>query len=169
MKIAITGHTGGLGLAFFNYFLNLGHDVIGFSRSNGFNISDPISRLNIVDTIKDFDMFINNAYNDWDSSQLTMLELVYKEWRNKEKTIINVSSRYTKDDNIYCKTKLEMDKFCEEHLYSTPKLINLKPGLLDTSRVTNISGERLSVDNVVKVLEFALANSIQSVTFGRLK
>ena len=40
MKIAITGHTKGIGQAIYD-LLGQEHDVIGYSRSNGYNINQP--------------------------------------------------------------------------------------------------------------------------------
>lgn len=167
MKVAITGHTGGLGLAFFNYFVQKNYQVVGFSRSNGYDISKQESRNKILDIVKDFDFFINNAFNNWDDSQFLMLSLIYDLWKDQNKTIINISSRYTKDNNIYCKVKLALDDYCHSKSYGYPKIINLKPGLVDTNRVINIKREKIQVEEVVKVLDFALANNIQSVTFGK--
>ena len=107
MKIAITGHTQGLGQAFFNHFQS--HTVIGFSRSNGCNIANPADRNKILDEIKDVDMFINNAYNNFDDSQLQLLMNVYDIWKGTDKIIINISSRYTNGPEKYCKDKEQQD------------------------------------------------------------
>lgn len=59
MKIAITGHTAGLGKFLYEYFDKEGHEVIGFSRSNGFDLQydcDKICKL-----AKDSDIFFNNT------------------------------------------------------------------------------------------------------------
>jgi len=167
MRVAITGHTGGLGLAFFNYFVEQGHEVLGFSKSTGFDISNPNTRIKILESIDNFDIFINNAYSGPDNYQLTLLDMVYNAWSNQSKIIINVSSRYVKDNLLYCKHKLELDNYCEKRIYDMPRIINLKPGLIDTSRVKHIKGEKMTVDLVVKILEFSLANNIHSVTFGK--
>ena len=148
MKIAITGHTQGLGQAFFKYFQL--HTVIGFSRSNGYNIANPADRNKILDEIKDFDIFINNAYNNYDDSQLQLLMDVYNIWKGTDKIIINISSRYTNGTEKYCKDKEQQDLFC-------------------TNRVKHLQGDRLAVTDVVAVLNFVLSNNfkIHSVTFGK--
>ena len=58
MKVAITGHTRGFGNSLYNIFKSQEHDVLGFSRSNGFDISNNLIREHIVDEIKNFDIFI---------------------------------------------------------------------------------------------------------------
>ena len=57
MKISITGHTSGLGQALFNHWSNAGHNLTGFSLSNGFNIDTDIEKISDAE----FDVFINNA------------------------------------------------------------------------------------------------------------
>jgi hypothetical protein len=167
MKIAITGHTQGLGKAFFNHFQS--HNVIGFSRSNGYNIADLNSRSRILDEIKDVDMFINNAYNNFDDSQLKLLKEVYNLWEGTDKIIVNISSRYTTGSEKYCKDKEQQDEFCKSKEFSLPYIINLKPGLINTNRVKHIAGNRLSVEEVVSTLDVALNSSykIHSITFGK--
>lgn len=59
MKIGITGHTCGLGKSLFDYYQSLGHECIGFSRSNGYDINLKFD--DIVNEAKHCDLFINNA------------------------------------------------------------------------------------------------------------
>ena len=168
MKIVITGHTQGLGLAFFRNFS--AHNVIGFSRSNGYNIANLTSRIKILDAIKDADIFINNAYNNYDDSQLQLLEEAYNLWKGTNKIIVNVSSRYTTGHEKYCKDKEQQDMFCKSKEFTLPHIINLKPGLVDTNRVKHIPGKILSIEEVVAVLDFALNTSckIHTITFGHI-
>ena len=56
MIIGITGHTKGLGKAIYDT-LKASHTIIGFSRTNGYNIQSPNK---IIDCLKDCDVFINN-------------------------------------------------------------------------------------------------------------
>jgi hypothetical protein len=167
MKIAITGHTSGIGKALFKYFES--HSVIGFARSNGYNISRLADRNNILAHLTDVDMFINNAYNNFDDSQLVLLTSVYNLWQNKDKIIVNISSRYTTGSEKYCRDKEQQDIFCKSKEFTLPHIINLKPGLVDTNRVKHLQGKRLSVDEVVSVLDFALNASfkIHTITFGQ--
>jgi hypothetical protein len=168
MKIVITGHTQGLGLAFYNHFQS--ETVVGFSRRNGYNISDPNARSKILNELEDSDIFINNAYNNFDDSQLILLKDAYNLWEGKNKTIVNVSSRYTNGQEKYCKDKEQQDLFCKSKEFALPYIINLKPGLIGTNRVKNIPGKRMSVEEVVSVLDFALNSNfkVHSITFGNI-
>jgi nucleoside-diphosphate-sugar epimerase len=168
MKVAITGHTQGLGQAFFKNFQD--HSVLGFSRSNGYNISNPFIRAKILDQIQDADLFINNAYNNYDDSQLLLLTDVYNLWKDTDKIIVNISSRYTTGPEKYCKDKEQQDIFCKSKEFTLPYIINLKPGLVDTHRVKHINGNRLTVNEVVDTLNYILQSTfrIHSITFGKI-
>lgn len=61
MKIGITGHTSGLGKAIYEHFQSLGHDCIGFSRSNGYDITSNFD--DIAQQAQSLDLFINNAWS----------------------------------------------------------------------------------------------------------
>lgn len=60
MKVAITGHTSGLGLEIYQHMETLGHSVIGLSRSNGYSLPNDIDK--IVNIGLDCDLFFNNAH-----------------------------------------------------------------------------------------------------------
>lgn len=94
MKYAITGHTRGIGQAVYNRLT----DVKGFSRTNGFDINDLKSRKKIINEIKDCDVFINNAQNNF--GQTLMLLDVFNSWMNTNKIIINVGSIIAENEII---------------------------------------------------------------------
>ncbi len=170
MKITITGHTSGIGKALYEH-LQKNHEVVGFSRSNGYDISLHDSRERIITQSQDCDIFINNAYNNFDRSQYLLLEMMFNSWRGRsDRRIINISSRWTHADNIYSKTKLEQDQFCLRHVGALPKIINVKPGLTDTPRVKSIPGNRMScnqlVDAIQHILDTESVFNITSITFG---
>jgi len=169
MKIAITGHTKGIGKAIYDYF-EKNNEVYGFSRSNGYNIADKFSREKIVETAKEFDIFINNAYNDYDGSQLAMLIEMNSVWKDTDKMIINISSRYTNADNRYSITKKQLNVFCEKNLYNKLYILNINPGLVDTTRVKDIQGLKMDTAEIISVIDFALNNrskfKVHNITFG---
>lgn len=89
MKYAITGHTGGIGKCAFN---RLSPNIIGFSKSTGYDIKNPIDRKRIIKESINCDIFINNATDEFGQT-LLFLEL-FQEWKNDPtKTIINVGSK----------------------------------------------------------------------------
>jgi hypothetical protein len=174
MNIVITGHTSGIGLALFNYFKQQGHTCIGFSRSTGYDISKQADRRKIVISSANSDIFINNAYNNWDDSQFLMMQEMINVWRGKDKLIINSASAitdYKRPENDpmenYVYTKGLLDKFCVEHR-TLPSICNLKLGYVDTGRVTNSTDQKLSLQNVTEVVDFIVRNksilNIKSLT-----
>lgn len=60
MRVVITGHTGGLGLAFFNFFKQRGDEVIGASRSNGYALPDKLEE--VIKLAEESDLFVNNLH-----------------------------------------------------------------------------------------------------------
>lgn len=170
MKIAITGHTSGIGLGLYEYFKQDNH-VIGLSRSTGHDISNHENRLKIIESVKGCDIIVNNAYNNYDDCQLEMLKMMVD--GGAENTIlINISSRYTTDSNQYCQTKLNLDRYCESLIFNRRvKLINIKPGLIDTPRVKNNNNPKMEVEDVIDIVKFALGHidkyTIHSICFGK--
>jgi hypothetical protein len=68
MKMVITGHTWGIGKALYNSFKSAEWEVVGLSRSNGYDIDTNFDR--VVEAVTGADLFINNAYRDRQQAQL---------------------------------------------------------------------------------------------------
>jgi short-subunit dehydrogenase len=88
MTVAVTGHTKGIGVGLYQH---LSPNVIGFSRSNGYDINSASDRKKIVAESKDCNIFINNAHSGFGQT-LLLIEL-FQEWKHLDKTIINIGSR----------------------------------------------------------------------------
>ena len=75
MKIAITGHTKGIGKACAD-LLGKEHEIVGLSRKNGFNIEQTnMCAMKIVPC----DVFINNAHQPFEQTRLLMD--VFERWK----------------------------------------------------------------------------------------
>jgi hypothetical protein len=88
MKIAITGHTRGIGAGLYQH---LSPNAIGFSKSNGYDINSAVDRARIIAEAGDCDMFINNAHCGF--GQTYLLIDLFRKWKHLDKTIINIGSR----------------------------------------------------------------------------
>jgi hypothetical protein len=88
MKYAITGHTQGIGKGIYD---RLWPNVIGFSKSTGYDINNKKDRENIIKQSMDCDVFINNACENF--GQTYLLIDLFKAWNFTDKTIINVGSK----------------------------------------------------------------------------
>jgi len=68
MKVVITGHTYGIGKALYDSFKSAEWEVVGLSRSNGYDIDADFDR--VVEAAAGADLFINNAYRDKQQTRL---------------------------------------------------------------------------------------------------
>ena len=176
MKVAITGHTAGIGEEFVKFFKNKGWETIGFSRSNGYNIKDPGARARIIEESSDCDIFVNNAYSFNDNSQLLLLQGITKVWQGHSKMIINISSRAGDFAGVeghpwpeYAKMKSQTDTFCHT-TNGLPWLLNLQPGNVVTQMTKDRNEIKMDVDVFSKVLDFVFDNRssfiVRSMTFA---
>ena len=90
MKIAITGHTAGIGKAFAERLAQRNHTIVGISRRGGENIRRVPHTASLIEPC---DMFINNAQSQY--AQTELLYEVWKRWQGKEKYIWNISTMMT--------------------------------------------------------------------------
>jgi nucleoside-diphosphate-sugar epimerase len=136
MKIAITGHSAGIGQALAKIYTEQGHEVIGLSRRIGYNIR---SIPKLASMIESCDVFINNAQVGF--AQTELMWEVWNRWRGQNKTIINISTQMTNnsvapkeewDQYLIQKKALELaHSQCQERS-PLPKLILIKPGSIAT-------------------------------------
>lgn len=90
MKIAITGHTAGIGKALAEQYQKRGHEIIGLSKREGHNIRNIPK---IADHIEPCDMFINNAQAGFAQTEL-LFEMATR-WQGTNKHIMIISSMMT--------------------------------------------------------------------------
>ena len=145
MKISITGHTKGIGLAFADLYQQKNYQVIGFSRSNGFDITDPDAVDQIINQSQDADIFINNAHawNHDAFAQTNLLFRLWESWQGKKKTIVNIGSSLTMrwekgppDSITYRTAKKTLEESCEFlwNQNAWPNVCLMVPCLTDTAR-----------------------------------
>jgi len=134
MKISITGHTSGLGREIYNHLLNLGHEVIGLSRSNGYELPNDISK--IIEVAETCDIFFNNVHQD--TSQATLIEKLYN--TTSVVTSGSMAGDYWMFNNInvpqpYSKEKFQIEKTHKKFKKMTPNpMLLLKMGHLTNSK-----------------------------------
>lgn len=164
MKIAITGHTKGIGKALAEEAELQGHEVIGFSRSNG----KDISTIDVLRDIKDCDMFINNAYVP--IHQTRLLKDVINEWEGQDKLIINISSKLSLLNEAplgldqYVEDKKEQNEIMKKRsIRATPRVMNVILGLTDTDMAKIYEVESKMSTKDVADLIFNLVQSPISV------
>lgn len=92
MKIAITGHTAGIGQALAAQYAQRGHDIVGLSKREGNNIRVTPK---VASLIEPCDIFINNAQAGF--SQTELLFEMARRWQGTKKHIISISTIMTQD------------------------------------------------------------------------
>ena len=160
MKIAITGHTKGIGKGLYDFYVKKNH-ILGFSRSNGYDIAKKSDE--IIEKSKDCDIFFNNAYSGFWQTEL--LFKLWDRWYAKEKLIVNINSmichtsypyRYHKFFSKYKIHKLSLEKAVRE-LQQTPakcQISQISPGSVKTEFPAKILNHR-AILNVQEVVEMA--------------
>lgn len=135
MRLAITGHTKGIGRA----LVDLYPDYLGFSRSNGYDISDESTHQKIITEASDCDIFVNNAYHL--DAQSKLFNMIFDVWRHDEnKTIVNIISRARYDTHFgreYSDNKRDLGSVANPgFMYGRDcRIINISPGWVATERV----------------------------------
>jgi NAD(P)-dependent dehydrogenase (short-subunit alcohol dehydrogenase family) len=173
MKIAITGHSKGIGREFKSYYEAQGYTVLGFSRSNGYDLRDWDSLQRMLDQIKDFDLLISCAKPDF--VQTTLLYEVWKLWQGQPKTILNISSVLTSMPtnpqpfdqdpmiDLYRTSKVSLEEASKQLAFKSllPYITIVKPGHLYGNVITDDEHQRLIqwVICLNSMIEQAHANS----------
>jgi nucleoside-diphosphate-sugar epimerase len=180
MKIALTGHTSGLGECMYRHF-----DVdCAFSRSNGYDLLEEHNRARMLEEIEHCDVFINNAFPGYAAdqtrgmdTQLDILYRVYSQWENQNKLIVHLGSNTT--DGIkshvwpYAAAKAASDKACEQlsYLKTGPSVCNIRFGYIDLPHINAIAPEEKKIpvatalNTVQHVIDtFAAGSTVREIT-----
>ena len=105
MKIAITGHSAGIGQALSKIYSSQGHEIVGLSRRDGNNIRNIPK---ICDHIEPCDMFVNNAQAGY--AQTELLFEMARRWTDSGKRIVVISTMMTQDP-VSVLPGLDMDQY----------------------------------------------------------
>jgi len=142
-KIAVIGHTRGIGKAIAELYKGKGYQVIGMSRSNGYDIT--VEQEKIVDAVRDCDLIVINAHAG--RSQLDLLKSVYGRYHNDSKKVAVITStsgtpegRDKDFDHVdylqYCNDKQELIGYIselQEDLLPRPMSVyDVCPDVVDT-------------------------------------
>lgn len=173
MKVAITGHTSGIGKALYDMYSEE-NEVIGFSRSNGYDISKIRIVNQIVQESLDCDVFINNAY--YSLSQVNILNNLWHFWsRDKSKTIVNISSlsKYpgiSGNQSGYSAHKAALSHQAFLLMFKGNRkcrMINVNPGWVDTPMTEGNTANMLTATECAEQIAHAI-NLPQHIEIGEL-
>ena len=159
MKIAITGHTAGIGKAFAEQLSQRGHSVVGISRREGENIRRIPHTASLIEPC---DLFINNAQTGY--AQTELLYEIWRRWQGQERYIWNISTMMIEepinsqpdgqDDLVmsaYRNQKLALEEASRQLRFKNkwPQISVIRPGGVATqNQLANI--DKANVDVWVK-------------------
>lgn len=140
----MTGHTKGLGKEFSQHcYHKTDHQVMGFSRSNGYDIKNPGDRRKIVKACTKASIFVNLVHNYYHQTDL-LLEF-YKEWEDKNRLIISICSGVVLVDS-WGQDRLDLIEYKtqKQALESMSKYLSLRPSVLQIKnyRISEINFAR---------------------------
>lgn len=154
MKIAITGHTAGIGKSFAEQLAQRGHSILGISRREGENIRRVSHTATLIEPC---DLFINNAQAGY--AQTELLYEIWSRWQGKEKYIWNISTMMTEQPvnstpdgqndivmSQYRNQKLALEESSRQLRFkkSWPRISVIRPGgvatqaQFDSAKKTNV-------------------------------
>jgi hypothetical protein len=166
VKIAITGHTSGIGQAFAKYLSNRAHDIVGLSKRDGNNIR-IVPR--ILDKITPCDLWINNAQSGY--AQTELLYKVVEAWDgDKKKMIWNISTMMTTSPGVpaipgqsftamaeYKNQKRALEDAFHQLKHRGVRMCLIRPGAVATQDYNQAGVNAAHVDHwVTTVCEFYL-------------
>jgi len=166
-KICIIGHTQGIGKAIADLFKEKQFEVIGLSRSNGYDLSK--NQQIIMDKIDDCEYVVINAYAG--NNQLRLLQKIYKKYQNQNKkiaVITSTSGTLTGIDNNhstptykeYCRSKKELieyiDDIQQELIMKPLSVFDICPDTVDTKMSADLWEEwpKLKTDEVAEAVRY---------------
>lgn len=183
MKIAITGHTAGIGQAFTKILKLRGHEIIGVSRRTGENIRRIEHVANIIQTC---DMFINNAQTVY--AQTELLYAVWGRWQGMEgKYIWNISTQMTEQPinttpdgqtdlimSQYRNQKIALEEASRQLKFKNywPQISVIRPGGVATQENfdnTNKANVDLWVKSVIDVFSHNENINVSEISIGYTK
>tara|TARA_B100001094_G_C18173404_1_gene796481 strand:- start:791 stop:1330 length:540 start_codon:yes stop_codon:yes gene_type:complete len=173
MKIALTGHTSGIGKALYD-ILSKDHEVVCFSRTNGYDIGNPSIMDLIVQESLDCDVFINNAYCGM--AQVAILNNLWNFWsRDKSKTVVNISSlsKYpgvSGNQSGYSAHKAALSHQAFLLMFKGNRkcrMINVNPGYVETKMTEGVTANMLTATECAEQIAHAI-NLPQHIEIGEL-
>lgn len=193
-RVAITGHSAGIGQALYQHFSNQGIDVRGYDLSNGYDLNTDVNTI-LADSC-DCDLFINNVWYQ----QVDLAQKWFKLHKKHNYTLINIGSAVTDpaivnqllkrypELEIYVNSKKLLNEISTliNVESSSARSILIKSGFVDTNFVPsweeqiveyfpnstfiqdfNSLKEKMalqSTDQIVRAVEYALADTSGNVT-----
>jgi short-subunit dehydrogenase len=171
-KIAIIGHTKGIGKAIADLYKKKKYQVIGLSSSNGYDLQ--CSQVEIMEQLDDCPLVVINAYVG--GGQMTLLKRIYGKYlfENKKVAVITSTSGTPigADEDLqnpeyidYCENKKNLIGYIEElqqELLNKPlSVYDICPDVVDTDMTKGLWEDlpKLRADEVAEAVRYCFEST----------
>ena len=166
-KIAIIGHTRGIGKAIADLYRKKNYTVVGLSSSNGYDLQ--CSQIEIMEQLDDCQLIVLNAYVG--RGQMTLLKRIYGKYLFEDKKVVVITStsgtpigadeELDNDEYVdYCKNKKTLIGYIEElqqELLNKPlSVYDVCPDVVDTAMTKGLWEDlpKLKADEVAEAVRY---------------
>ena len=171
-KIAIIGHTRGIGKAIADLYRKRKYTVVGLSSSNGYDLQ--CSQVEIMEQLDDCRLIVLNAYAG--RGQMTLLKRIYGKFVFENKKVVVITSTsgtpigadeelYTAEYVDYCKNKKTLIGYIEElqqELLNKPlSVYDVCPDVVDTDMTKGLWEDlpKLKADEVAEAVRYCFEST----------
>ena len=145
-KIAVIGHTKGIGKAIADLYKRKNYEIVGLSRTTGYDLETD--QVKIIEKLRDCELIVLNAYAG--TGQYQLLKRIYSSFHHHYKKVAVITStsgtpegkdedNYGADYNEYCWHKEHLIKYVgelQEELFNKPlSIYDICPDVVDTDMI----------------------------------
>ena len=171
-KIAIIGHTKGIGKAIADLYRKKNYTVVGLSSSNGYDLH--CSQVEIMEQLDDCQLIVLNAYVG--KGQMNLLKRIYGRFVFEDKKVVVITSTsgtpIGEDEDLqnpeyidYCENKKNLIGYIEElqqELLNKPlSVYDICPDVVDTDMTKGLWVDlpKLTADEVAEAVRYCFEST----------
>ena len=171
-KIAIIGHTRGIGKAIADLYQKKNYTVVGLSSSNGYDLQ--CSQIEIMEQLDECQLIVLNAYVG--RGQMTLLKRIYGKFVFENKKVVVITSTsgtpVGEDEDLqnpeyidYCENKKNLISYIEElqqELLNKPlSVYDVCPDVVDTDMTKGLWEDlpKLKADAVAEAVRYCFEST----------
>ena len=171
-KIAIVGHTRGIGKAIADLYRKKNYTVVGLSSSNGYDLH--CSQVEIMEQLDDCQLIVLNAYVG--KGQMNLLKRIYGRFVFEDKKVVVITSTsgtpIGEDEDLqnpeyidFCENKKNLIGYIEElqqELLNKPlSVYDICPDVVDTDMTKGLWVDlpKLTADEVAEAVRYCFEST----------
>ncbi|NBP54946.1 hypothetical protein EBU71_00105 [bacterium] len=165
-KMVITGHLGTIGNTIYRYYSGQSNwQVIGYDLKSSQNLHEQTIYSSFISNCKDATHIVLNAHTGEQHSCLKELHELYGTSKKLCIVIGSMATSYWDEEsevqygfNDYWKYKKLLDKETRriQKLHTPFKVTMIRPSWVETPLANEYTGKKLTVDNVVDMIKYAI-------------